>query len=236
MQSIQAEIEKVRVWDDYRFALASERAAVNSRLETLANASTRERGRLQASYLPPLPPVGAFVAQMLPRRVFRNVQLQRNHYFDELEARVDPPRADIDFNAATPSSPQLDPSALNRTLRYFSCVSDTDFELERMETRYVTRQILLDEIRLVCALERYRLAQGAYPATLADLVPQFIADLPRDPYARAPYHYQRRKDGTFLLYGVGVNRQDDGGQINPNASEREQLDDIWLYAPMPATP
>jgi hypothetical protein len=199
----------------------------------LANASMRERGRIQASYLPPLPPAGAFVAQALPRRVFRNIQLQQNRYFDELEARVDPVRSDVDFDGATPSLPTLDPSSLNRLLRYWSCVSD--YDLTRIEARFAARQILLDEARMVCALERYRLAQSIYPATLAELVPQFIADLPRDPYARAPYHYQRREDGTFLLYGLGVNRQDDGGQINPNVSERQQLDAIWLYA-RPVTP
>jgi hypothetical protein len=233
MQAIQAEIEKLRVWDGYRFALASERGAVNARVEALANASFRERGRIQSSYRPPLPPAGSFVAQVMGRRVFRNNQLQQNRYFDELEARVDPARPDIDFDGATPSSPQLDPSTMGRMLRYFSCVSDTD--LTRIEARLAARQILLDQARLVCALERYRLAQGAYSATLTELVPQFITDLPRDPYARAPYHYQRLEGGTFLLYGVGANRQDDGGQINPNASEREQLDAIWLYA-APSTP
>jgi hypothetical protein len=43
--------------------------------------------------------------------------------------------------------------------------------------------------------------------------------------------YRRQEGGTFLLYGVGKDRKDDGGAVDPKLHEKKQLDDIWLYAP-----
>jgi len=72
-------------------------------------------------------------------------------------------------------------------------------------------QVRLDEVRMACGLERYRLAHGVYPKTLDALVPANLAAVPRDPVTGEPYHYSLRPDGTFLLYSVGWNLKDDGG-------------------------
>jgi hypothetical protein len=63
------------------------------------------------------------------------------------------------------------------------------------------------------------------------LVPEFIEAVPAETYSRQPMIYRPQDGGTFLLYGVGENRQDDGGVIDPKLSERRQRDDIWLCAP-----
>ena len=49
--------------------------------------------------------------------------------------------------------------------------------------------------------------------------------------ARQPLIYRRKEGGTFLLYGVGKNRTDDGGAVDPKPNAGGQRDDIWLYAP-----
>jgi hypothetical protein len=69
----------------------------------------------------------------------------------------------------------------------------------------------IDEVRIACALERYRLAHGAYPGSLDALVPTCIDALPCDPINGQAYHYRIRSDGTFLLYSVDWNQKDDGG-------------------------
>jgi hypothetical protein len=38
----------------------------------------------------------------------------------------------------------------------------------------------VDQARIACALERYRLANGKYPAALADLIPRFLDKIPAD--------------------------------------------------------
>jgi hypothetical protein len=82
-------------------------------------------------------------------------------------------------------------------------------------------QTMANEAQTVCALERYRLANGMYPETLDALVPQFIEKLPHDIIGGKPLIYRPTADqpspssgaasGKFLLYSVGWNEMDDGG-------------------------
>ena len=65
---------------------------------------------------------------------------------------------------------------------------------------------------IMLAAERYRLAQGHWPAAIADLVPKYLPAVPLDPYDGAPLRLRLLKDG-LVIYSVGDNRQDDGGQI-----------------------
>jgi hypothetical protein len=88
-----------------------------------------------------------------------------------------------------------------------------DNDLDNAARRIAYTQAQLDEARLACALERYRLARGAYPETLDALVPQFIAALPHDLITGQPLKYRRTDDGRFLLYSVGWNETDDRGAV-----------------------
>ena len=55
-----------------------------------------------------------------------------------------------------------------------------------------------------------------------------------DVYSRQPLIYHRKEGGTFLLYGVGKNRTDDGAKINPVDGQNQQRDAIWFFAPPPS--
>jgi hypothetical protein len=101
-------------------------------------------------------------------------------------------------------------------------------------------QTLVNEGQIACALERYRLAHREYPETLDALVPQFIEKLPHDIIggppsqgsgaASQPLHYRRTDDGKFLLYSVGWNEKDDGGQVALKADgsvDLEKGDWVW---------
>lgn len=78
-------------------------------------------------------------------------------------------------------------------------------------------QTLINETQIACALERYHLAHGQYPETLAALIPQFIKTIPHDIIGGQPLHYLRKPDGSFLLYSVGWNEKDDGGVPSPRS-------------------
>jgi hypothetical protein len=86
----------------------------------------------------------------------------------------------------------------------------------------VQTQTKVGQARIACALERYRLAHGEYPETLAPLVPQFMDKIPNDVVGGHPPHYRRNPDGTFLLYSIGWSEQDHGGRTN--------LDLVWPEA------
>ena len=92
------------------------------------------------------------------------------------------------------------------------------------------------------ALKRYQLKHGNYPPDLSTLVPEFIPAVSHDPIDGQPLRYRRNADGTFLLYSIGENGVDDGG--NPSLEKNVQsssfnwqnphaLDWVW---PQPATP
>lgn len=91
------------------------------------------------------------------------------------------------------------------------------------------------------ALKRYQLKHGKYPSTLSDLVPEFVSSVPRDPVDGKPLRYRLIPDGNFLLYSIGENGKDDGGDgsssntIGPGFPDRwnarDALDWVW---PQPA--
>ena len=84
-------------------------------------------------------------------------------------------------------------------------------------------QTLVNEGQVACALERYHLAHGEYPETLNALVPQFIGNIPQDVIGQ-PFHYRRTPDGKFLLYSIGWNETDDGGQPSPHGKNGYRTD------------
>jgi len=75
------------------------------------------------------------------------------------------------------------------------------------------------------ALQRFKLAHGNYPRQLAELVPDFVASAPCDPVDGKPLRYRLETGGTFLLYSIGENGRDDGG--NP-ANPKDPTRNFWL--------
>ncbi len=61
------------------------------------------------------------------------------------------------------------------------------------------------------AVRRFRLVTGRWPQSLDELVGEYLHDAPIDPFSGRPLVYRRTPDG-FLLYSVGANGVDDGGQ------------------------
>lgn len=61
------------------------------------------------------------------------------------------------------------------------------------------------------ALHRHRLKHGQFPASLGALVPEFLAEVPRDFMDGQPLRYRLEADGQFRLWSVGEDFKDDGG-------------------------
>jgi hypothetical protein len=66
------------------------------------------------------------------------------------------------------------------------------------------------EIRV--ALERFRLAKKAWPEELAELKPNYLKEVPVDPFSGAPWGYRVDADGEFTLWSVGEDLKDDDGK------------------------
>jgi len=63
------------------------------------------------------------------------------------------------------------------------------------------------------AAERYRLKHGRWPESLAALVPEFLAEVPVDPFAAGPIQLRRLPDG-LVIYSVGRDGKDNNGAFN----------------------
>lgn len=84
----------------------------------------------------------------------------------------------------------------------------TDDVVRQEDTFGLTRWRLL-ETRL--ALELYRRQHDAWPEKLTDLVPEYLTDVPTDPFSGKPLVY-RRNGKSFTLYSFGKDGVDSGGK------------------------
>jgi len=61
------------------------------------------------------------------------------------------------------------------------------------------------------AIKRYQLRHGSAPSALGLLAPDFLAEVPLDRMDGKPLRYRLEPTGGFLLYSVGSDGADDGG-------------------------
>jgi len=105
--------------------------------------------------------------------------------------------------------------------------------LERLLSCEAARRITVTAI----AVKRYQLRHQSYPGNLEALVPEFLAEVPRDPVDGHPLRYQMLSDGTFLLYSIGSDNVDNGGDPTATPGSKTfgwQHSRDWVWA-QPAT-
>jgi hypothetical protein len=82
-------------------------------------------------------------------------------------------------------------------------------------------------LQVVLALAAYRADKGSYPSRLDDLAPTYLAQVPGDLFSGKPLLYKPSKEG-YLLYSVGINEKDDGGQ---GYDDEPRGDDLRIRMP-----
>jgi hypothetical protein len=98
----------------------------------------------------------------------------------------------------------------------------------RVETE---RQLTIAAI----ALKRFHFKRGGFPQNLETMVPEFLPAVPYDPMGGAPLFYSFQSGGDFLLYSVGIDGLDDGGDARSGTGKFglwEGRDAVW---PSPVT-
>jgi hypothetical protein len=66
--------------------------------------------------------------------------------------------------------------------------------------------------RVAIACVRYKQATGRWPGSLEALVPRYLKAKPVDPFDGAAIRYRSVPTGV-IIYGVGIDRKDDGGRL-----------------------
>jgi hypothetical protein len=84
------------------------------------------------------------------------------------------------------------------------------------------------------ALKRYQLRNGELPANLAALTPKLLPTSTHDPMSGKSLCYRLKPDGSFLLYSVGEDGKDDGGDATSASGTAfglwEGRDVVWPTA------
>jgi hypothetical protein len=102
------------------------------------------------------------------------------------------------------------PERLNEALSVMGSADWSRYRLkERLDDRDATNLLLQTDLSV-------RLFQNDHkrlPASLAELVPNYLPQIPIDPYDGTPLKY-RSGDNDFVLYSVGYDCYDDGGKFS----------------------
>jgi hypothetical protein len=70
------------------------------------------------------------------------------------------------------------------------------------------------------AVQRYRLANDKLPENLAELVPEYLENIPKDPFDGNELRY-KKLDRDFVVYSIGDDLSDDGGKERTSKTKRE---------------
>jgi len=82
----------------------------------------------------------------------------------------------------------------------------------RVAQAYCRSQAQLRAAIVALAVERFRREHGRWPNSLAELVPGKLPQVYVDPYDGKPLRYRRNKGGV-VIYSVGPDKIDDGGNL-----------------------
>lgn len=178
----------------------------------------------------PVPKSGHFLRNEVYCRVWRFCWLDQceAHYLESLQGLLVAARAAASHRSQ--QQLQSDVSALLNSTRPASAYDRARFRDEtsintlapsitralRMETE---RSLVLTAI----ALHRFAVKNRGFPESLTQLVPDF---LPVDYMDGQPVRYRLNADKSFLLYSVGEDGKDDGGDIS--FTDGKQRGNIWL--------
>jgi len=236
LKEFQASFASVNLPAALDKAMRGERAAVNTLVETLNGkqlaqsfAGTRaasggswkdELTHFSVQFSPRSLRTGnlLYYNRLLDRTIFNSYDLSRH--------RVFPGKSD--------AAAALIGKSLSQTTAQNYLASSALPNFWRALQTVARNQTFVSEALIVCALERYRRANGEYPATLTRLSPDFLENLPHDIISDETLKYRRTANGGFLLYSVGWNETDEGGTVVPGKAERaaEQqspLEGDWVW-------
>jgi hypothetical protein len=66
-----------------------------------------------------------------------------------------------------------------------------------------------DLLKIALAIQAYHCDHGAYPSDLNDLCPEYMKELPEDPFAHGGTYHFRKMDRGFIVCSVGPDGRDD---------------------------
>jgi hypothetical protein len=168
----------------------------------------------------------------------------KQEYLDAIRALRNGQAAPATLRASMATRTRLERSLSSPLFRryWFSSIAMPDYS-RALDT--VLRNETLRQMSLIAvACEQFRLRTGRYPQALEMLEPALPREATRDMFSSQPFRY-RPEGARFLLYSVGPNGLDDGGDVAlapksaarpaPNSGAVLSWDGLDVVWPAPAT-
>jgi len=134
-----------------------------------------------------------------PPEVLRSMKAEHARVMDEMIEKVREPYSP-EFKTPTAAGP------INKLFISTLMPTFAEARIHSLANRVYNRQLTLE-----FALRAYKLEHKAYPDKLQQLVPDYLPNLPADPFARqGTFQYYPQRD-MYLLYSLGPDGQDDHG-------------------------
>jgi hypothetical protein len=236
IQGLQVQLTAVDVLAGYQFAMRGERTFALD----LADIVERERnfatvGSANApNYYPPSEQLRDKLINYAPKGWYlHNKAFMARQHNDFSVPAVDPVNHRVHLDRMRDYDTQLEKAITSDAKLFIARLVMP--AVGKAAIRAAANQAAIDLALVACALERHRLARGTYPATLAELVPDYLAAVPHDIMDGQPLRY-RVEDGKFTLYSIGVNGTDDGGHAafkevrdGGRSWQRDEGDWVWSY-------
>lgn len=84
-------------------------------------------------------------------------------------------------------------------------------------------EALSSQAIIACVLERYRIENGSYPASLSGLTTWEGKPLPLDPITGKEMGYRKTENGRYALWSAGFDCKDDGGKRNLDSKNPDTI-------------
>jgi hypothetical protein len=98
-------------------------------------------------------------------------------------------------------------------------------------------QMWLEVEKTAVALALYKTRHGRFPASLKDLCPELLKEVPRDVFSPKGELVYRANEAAYILYSIGRNLKDDGG-VSDNTGKDDivaKVGDVDSGATLPAS-
>ena len=229
LAGLQSALANIRILEDYGRTIRGERAFGNAALEEIKNGRTPLSALGDSLGMEGY--VGSFASRLIPGGWYRLNQVLLNRLYQERclpLVDVGKHRVYVEQTNGADDVPELKQFGIHNVFARLLFP-----QMSKCATKFANAQATLDLAVVACALERHRLANGSYPEQLDPLVPRYIAKIPTDVISGELLRYQRTGPGQFVLYSIGWNESDDGGEIpnhKPgNAPDLKNGDWVWRY-------
>jgi hypothetical protein len=187
-----------------------------------------------------------FLRKQVYCRIWRFAWLDQDErrYLEHAKGLLDIMRAasaEKSFGAIAPLLDHLHEKSLNRSFydRLRHPQPDSVYSLSASIKKAMRAETERSLILCAVALKRYSMKEGKFPASLDSLVPAFLQMVPVDYMDGKAVKYHPGATNTFILYSVGEDLQDNGGDTTLSA-EKKNLKNLWdrkdFVWPAPASP